>query len=70
MSSAAALFEPLRSWLSSESLQSFVSQHTHSIIALKKNAPVGEALKVGLARKAGCTACLLLRAQAVHDGAS
>ncbi|PNW75473.1 hypothetical protein CHLRE_12g528000v5 [Chlamydomonas reinhardtii] len=45
MSSAAALFEPLRSWLSSESLQSFVSQHTHSIIALKKNAPVGEALK-------------------------
>ncbi|GFR43787.1 hypothetical protein Agub_g4904 [Astrephomene gubernaculifera] len=46
MSSATALFEPLRSWLSSESLQSFVSAHHHEIIALQKDAPVGSALQV------------------------
>ncbi|EFJ45381.1 hypothetical protein VOLCADRAFT_109874 [Volvox carteri f. nagariensis] len=44
--SVTALFEPIRSWLSSESLQSFVNSHHQQIIALQKDAPVGSALQV------------------------
>ncbi|KXZ52801.1 hypothetical protein GPECTOR_8g188 [Gonium pectorale] len=46
MSGVTALFEPVRSWLSSESLQSFVNTHHQQIIALQKDASVGSALQV------------------------
>ncbi len=42
----AKLFEPARSWLSSESLSNFVSTHHHEIVALQKDASVADALKV------------------------
>ncbi|KAG2498893.1 hypothetical protein HYH03_003084 [Edaphochlamys debaryana] len=46
MSSAHALFEPVRSWLSNESLQNFVNSHHKEIVALQKDAPLATALQV------------------------
>jgi hypothetical protein len=41
-----ALFEPARTWLSSTSLQTFVTSSTHAVIALKQTSPVSAALQV------------------------
>lgn len=46
--STSALFEPVRSWLSSESLHNFISGHQQQIVALQKEATVGNALQARL----------------------